>query len=287
MVQLSPCISGALPCLSCTIQVLISIVWRPQTGVVIVRILVLVLIPVASEQPLFCILCGWLNLRLHLIQYQLVHLLWPFQRFLQRNTSEKVTFGNTNVILCCSTTWWSPNKKNTYKFQGKFPSSSFSKLTNRQKIASHLVLCLIMSEIQNDGLRHRRKDFLLDSEFKIRGEVWEMQVQRAQLSLINGSLTASACRCTLLRSKTSETAHSGSTATLDRGDIWWWGYKVVPVTDQRLRSLPATWFSGRVLTMRKTWGPSPAPVAAARLMLYFDPGVKFSKRCSVADADTL
>lgn len=35
-------------------------------------------------------------------------------------------------------------------------------------IASHLVLCLIIGEIQNDGLRHRRKDFLLDSDFKIR-----------------------------------------------------------------------------------------------------------------------
>lgn len=45
-------------------------------------------------------------------------------------------------------------------------------------------------------------------------------MQRAQLSLINGSLTASACRCTLLRSKTSQTAHSGPTAALDGGDRW-------------------------------------------------------------------
>lgn len=221
MVQISPCISGALPCLSCTIQVLISIVfWRPQTGVVIIHVLVLVLIPVASEQPLYCILWGWLALRLHLIKYQLIHLLRPFQCFLQCNTSEKVTFENTNVILCRSTTRWPLNKKKTGKIQGKFPSSSFSKLTNRQKkavIASHLVLCLIMGEIQNDGLRHRRKDFLLDSEFKIRGDVREMQVQCVQCSSINGSLTASACRCTLLRSKTSQTAHSAPTAALDGG----------------------------------------------------------------------
>lgn len=51
--------------------------------------------------------------------------------------------------------------------------------------------------------------------------------------------------------------------------------------------IPFSSFSGSVLIVTVALGPSPSRVTPARLMLYFAPGVKFSKRCFVAEADML
>lgn len=105
-----------------------------------------------------------------------------------------------------------------------------------------------------------------------------MQVQNVEIKIITNST---------LRTQSSAKWEGGGgyLRWRKRGEVF--KSCVFTDTDQtRLRFLPVM-FSGGVLIMRTTWGPSPFAVTAARLMLYLDPGVKFTKRCSVTEADTL
>lgn len=52
-------------------------------------------------------------------------------------------------------------------------------------------------------------------------------------------------------------------------------------------TVPFTGISGRVLKVTVAVNPSPSRVTPARLMLYFVPGVKFSRWCEVSEADML
>lgn len=51
--------------------------------------------------------------------------------------------------------------------------------------------------------------------------------------------------------------------------------------------VPLAGFSGSVLMVTVALGPSPIRDTPARLMLYFAPGVKFSRWYFVSEADTL
>lgn len=51
--------------------------------------------------------------------------------------------------------------------------------------------------------------------------------------------------------------------------------------------VPFTECSGSVLIVTVALGPSPFSVTPARLILYFAPGVKFSKLCFITEADML
>lgn len=51
--------------------------------------------------------------------------------------------------------------------------------------------------------------------------------------------------------------------------------------------IPLIGFSGNVLIVIVASGPSPPCVTPARLMLYFDPGVKFSRWYFNSEADIL
>lgn len=51
--------------------------------------------------------------------------------------------------------------------------------------------------------------------------------------------------------------------------------------------IPFTGFSGSVLRVTVALGPCPSRVTPARVMLYFAPGVKFSRRYFISEADTL